>query len=874
MRIQRAVLLSLLAVFVFSGCLGKFYQYQKHPVQASRSGTVSIPELEDRVEVYFDHYGVPQVFTDNEHDLFFAIGWLQAQDRLFEMVLIRAMSEGRLTELLGDLPVALSLGGQKFKPLDYDVHQRVWGLKYLGEVMEAMVKRYDPEAYNQLKAYIDGVNTYIRTHQDSLPMELQVLNLKPEEFRGADVYSLGLFMGTMLGANYYEELFRYSVMRDYGWDMVWKLAPIQTELGPNIVPTDLLQNKLKEPVKDLLEGTPRARDLELSSKAALALLRLEKQVQEAAGFVMPVASNNWAATGKATTDGNAILCNDPHLAHMQPSMFYLMRVKGAGFDTYGVAFPGEPYLVLGHAPKLAWALTTARADVEDLYIEKVNPANPGQYLFKGEWRDFTVREERIKIRIGFTSKFKYKTIRIRQSLHGPVLNATLPLPKDTPPLALRWTGWDLSRDLRVFEALVQSKDPGEFMSRFEKLNAEKPARLMSFSATYNALMKGDKIEDFEKGVEHMSVPSQNWLVADASGHIEYLPGALVPIRAKGRGLVPVPGWTGDYEWTGFIPLFELPRLKDPARGWIATANNRVVDMQWYPYTFGSNYSFGWRAMRIEELLEKLKPLDVEKMARIQNDVYSKEGEMFAPLIVNAVAKKGGGDARLQAAVQYLKDWDYETNTDSVAASIYYATAAAFYENVLKDEFPPDFYQAFLANRLFMVILQTWIANRGSEFFDDKTTREKVEDMDDMWVSSLEDSCEWLGKKLGKDMAAWQWGKIHTITFAHPLGLGPLKALNHGPFPHIGADQTVRNASFSHNPKNPFTTSEGPVLRHIINMGKPDEALMVIDGSESGNYLDPHYADMHKLWLNSQYNEAVMDEAAVKENAKSALILEP
>jgi len=870
-----SVLLVVICI-LWTSCLGKFYQYKKNPRLPQREGVLKIPQLQGRVEVYFDQYGVPQIFAENEHDLFFAIGWLQAQDRLFEMVLLRAMAEGRLTELLGDLPISLSLAGTSFKPIEYDIHQRVWGLKYLGEVGEALGKKYSPEVIAQVQAYVDGVNAYIKANKNSLPVELQVLNYAPEEFRVADMLSFGLFIGTMLAANYYEELFRYVVLNQYGWDMVWKLAPIQKELGPTIVPKDLLKNRLNEPAKNLLEGTPQPEDYkEVNAQVALALLDLEKQIRDAAGFTVPIASNNWAVSGKLTKDGSPILCNDPHLSHMEPSLFYLMRVKGAGFDAFGAAFPGTPYIVLGHTRTLAWAATTTRADVQDVYIEKLNPQNPNQYLYKGEWRDFVEREEEIKIRMGFSDKYKIKKIKVRQSIHGPILNETLgEIGKNAPPFALRWTGWDIGKDLRAFNALVESKSIDEFMTKFEKLNAEKPIQIMNIAVMYNILMKGRSIKDFEKALDSIVVPNQSWLAADADGHIEYLPAGLVPVRSKGRGLMPAPGWTGEYEWTGFIPLFELPYIKDPERGYIATANNRVVDMQWYPYTFGSNYGYGWRAARIEELLQKNQPLDIEKMIKIQNDIYSKEGEMFAPMIVKAVEKKGVNDSAVKQALSYLKNWDFETKTDSIGATIYYTTMWFFYENVLKDEFPEDFYKVFLGNRLFTVILQSWIAEGKSEFFDDKTTKEKVEDLDDIFVKSLSDALLWLEKKYGKDITQWQWGKLHTITFAHPLGLGPFKAFNIGPLPHPGADQTVRNASFYHNAENPFTTAEGPVLRHIMDMGKPDQALMVIDGSESGNYLDTHYKDLHPLWYEGKYITAVMDEDKVKKSAKSKLILEP
>jgi len=865
------VLMLIFSALVFSGCLGKFYSYKKNPGPSIRQGTVKLPQLASRVEVYFDEYGVPQVFTENEHDLFFTIGWLQAQDRLFEMVLLRALSEGRLSEILGDLPLKI----QGARPLDYDIHQRVWGIKYLGEAGSALAEKYRPDLFAQIQAYCDGVNTYIKMNEKNLPVELQVLNFRPDDFQVADVLSLGLFIGHMLAYNYNIELVRYAMLKEYGWDLTWKAVPFHTQMGPTIVPPEYLKNKLAKPDTDFFKGTPRPEELELSPKSALALARAEADIRQVNGFVSGFASNNWAVSGKLTTDGNAILCNDPHLEHLQPSLFYLMRIKGAGFDTYGVAFPGEPFLVLGHTRKLAWAATTTEADVQDIYVEKLNPENPNQYLYKGEWKDFVEREEEIRVRVGFTNKFKVKKLKVRHTLHGPVMNDTLKnLPPKTPPLAVRWTGWDFCRDLRVFEALVSTRSKDEFLARFEKLNREKPVELMNIAVMYNILMKGKSVDDFKKAMDTIVVPNQNWLAADADGHIAYIPGGLVPIRSKGRGMLPVPGWTGDYEWTGFIPLMELPLMIDPERGYIATANNEVVDMEWYPYTFASNYSNGWRAARIEELLRKEQPLDVEKMRKIQNDIYSKEGESFAPMIVKAAEKKGASDPRVKQAIEYLKSWDYQTGTDSVASSIYYTTMKHLYENVLRGYFEPEFYQAYLSSPAASNMVQKWLYHREETFFQDKYGKSRAKGIDDALAYALEQAVETLTRQLGRDMSNWQWGKLHFISWSHPFGIGPMKKMNIGPFPEIGADQTVRNASFSGQGKTPFADTDGPVLRHIMNMGKPDEALMVIDGSESGRYLDPHYSDLHKLWLESRYHTAVMDEAAVKKNAKSVLTLEP
>ena len=312
----------------------------------------------------------------------------------------------------------------------------------------------------------------------------------------------------------------------------------------------------------------------------------------------------------------------------------------------------------------------------------------------------------------------------------------------------------------------------------------------------------------------------------------------------------------------------------PERGWVVTANNEVVDSEWYPYTFGNDYANGYRAARIEELIETEQPLDMDKMIKIQNDVYSQEGAKFAPLIVKAVEKKGAGDARLKEAADYLRKWDYQTSTDSVATTIYYATMQKLYALVPERYFEPKFCKTFLNTYVMSFVVQRWLYDGDDSFFHSKLGPGKLDGVDDSMVESLKEALAGLEKNSGKDMSKWQWGKLHTMTWSHPLGMGPFKAMNYGPFPEQGADQTVRNSSFTGQGKHPFAAVHGPVLRHIIDMGKVDEALMVIDGSESGRWLDPHYTDMHQLWFNSKYDQAVMDKGMVRKNAKSQLNLVP
>jgi penicillin amidase len=861
-----------------AGCWGAIHGYKQKPALAVYDGTLKVAGLRGPVAVNRDEYGVPHIFTEDEHDLFFAAGYVQAQDRLWEMILLRAAAEGRMSELFGELGApGVEMMGYPLSTFGIDRRQRTMGMKFMGELGEALLRETSPAVFGQLQAFCDGVNAFIAGHADGdkLPLEFRVLRTRPEPWRVADIVSFGRFIGSMLCSNLEVELSRHAAIKALGPEAGWELAPLFGQQGPTIVPPELLKNRLAVP-RDLPPGgRPSDRELgfspTLSARAALDLLQAENAVKLALHLDAGMGSNNWIIAPKLSATGRALLANDPHLQHLEPSLFYLMHLKGAGIDAFGAAFPGIPYIVLGHTRKLAWGATTSRADVQDLFVETVDPKHPGRYRYRGEWRPFVEREEtiRVKTALGMVER----TIKIRQTVHGPIVNELTGKLEDDPPMAYRWTGWDLSRDPRAFELAVSSRTVEEFMAAYRALPDKfTPLNVCLF---YNILMRGDSIADFIAGMETVDLPNQNWIAADADGHIAYLPGGLAPIRGRGLGVLPAPGESGAFDWTGFIPTRELPQLIDPERGFVATANNEVVDAEWYPYIFSTSYGEPWRAMRIEELIKKLQPLDLDDMKRIQNDIYVKRAEWEVPFILRAVENKKPTDPRVLRAVAELQAWDYEADLDSTATVIFFTFTRQLMTNILEDDVDPKLLSALKLEGYPDMAINLMLERGQSRFFDDQRTRDRAEDRDDIIVAALTDAMAEVEKKYGTDPANRQWGKIHWIKWYHPLSFfGEYRRLAVGPFPHLGADQTVRIAKGAGFGRAPFKTLMGPCLRHLIDLGDPDHALMVIDGSESGQYLSPHYQDLHRLYLESRYLTADMDPERVQATARYRLRLEP
>jgi penicillin G amidase len=858
---------------------GAMRSYRKQPALPQTEGRLQVAGLRGPVDVFRDEHGVPHIFTENEHDLFFATGYVQAQDRLWEMVMLRAFAEGRMSELFGDIGVpGVQAMGYRLSMLEIDRRQRTMGNRHLGEVGAALLAESNPAVFAQLQSYCDGVNAFLDTHQNwkDLPIELQTLRVKPDPWRPADLVSFSRLIDSMLGSNLPIELMRYAAIGKLGADRGWEIAPIHFNLGPTIVPTDLLKNRLAKPRALPPGGRPSAEEIgftpSLSADDALKVLASQRTFMRALALDDAFGSNNWIVSGKMTESGRAILANDPHLNHLEPSLFYLMHLKGAGIDVYGATFPGNPYVVLGHNRKLAWGATTSRADVEDLFVETTDRAHPNQYKYKGEWRDFTVREEIIKVNVGH-GLMRARKIKVRQSIHGPIINELVNgLRKDAPALAFRWNGWDFSRDPRAFELLVTSATVDEFMDRYRRL----PERwaVKNICLAMDRLMKGAKLDDFIAAMDLLDVPDQNWIAADTEGHIAYLPGGLVPIRKKGIGVMPAPGESGEFDWNGFIPLMELPHLIDPERGWANSSNNEVVDARFYPYVFSTHYGEPWRAVRVEQLIKELAPLSMDDMKRIQNDVHVSHADWLIPIIARAVERKSPTDPLALRAWEELKNWDREASLESTATVIFYDFNHALFRNTMEDELGKG-YKTYEYEGYPYMALNIWLARGSSPYFDDVRTRGVTEDMDDMIVRSLHDTMAQVIKKYGKSPDDYRWGKVHWIKFYHPLALaGSYKKMTVGPFPHSGGEQTVRMAKGMGMGKYPYKTLTGPVLRHLIELGDPDRAQMMIDGSESGQYLSPHYDDLHRLWVNSQYITADMDPERVKLGAKDHLILEP
>ncbi|MEM7333213.1 MAG: penicillin acylase family protein, partial [Chloroflexota bacterium] len=515
------------------------------------SGTISLAGLQEPVEIYRDEFGIPHIYAQNEHDLFFAQGYTHAQDRFWQMEFWRHISAGRISEIAGESTV------------ESDMFIRTMGWNRIAEETLAYYEENEPELMAIMEAYAKGVNAYIDENQNNISMNYTVLGLVNDQWEiepWTPLHTVGwsIVMSDDLSGNWSDEVRRANLIKELGESTVANLQPFYPyESRPVIAPTDQLTIDgeeaaiLQEAILNTAVNWENVSTNLIGSKPDLGYLGAE-------GFV---GSNNWVIHGDHTPTGMPLLANDPHLGIQMPSIWYEIGLHAPGYDVTGFSFAGTPGVIIGHNENIAWGVTNVRPDIQDVYIEKINPSNPNQYEFEGEWLDMEIIEEVIRVNGG-----EDVVLNVRLTHHGPIISEVLD--DATDMLSMRWT-------------------------------AHEPNKLL---AAIVGLNRAGNYDDFRDALRNWDVPSQNVVYADIEGNIAYQMPGLVPIRKDGNGLVPVPGWTGEYEWEGWIEYDELPALFNPDQGYIVTANHAVIDEE-FPHLINLYWADGNRGQRITDMIE-------------------------------------------------------------------------------------------------------------------------------------------------------------------------------------------------------------------------------------------------------------------------------
>ncbi len=789
-------------------------------------GTLAVPGLQGRVEIIRDRWAVPHIYADSADDLFFAQGYVHAQDRLWQMEFQRRLAAGRLSEVVGEATV------------EYDRIFRTLGIYRAAEADAAAL---DDEARRALDAYAAGVNAYIAARRGRLSLEFSLLRFEPEPWRPADSLSWIKVMAWTMSCNWVSEIIRARLAARLGPRRAADLEPPYPADNPPIVhgpespagasppPNGWGSQALYEALKDLAGFLP----FKPAERRAANLPPLQ------AG-----GSNQWVVAASRSVTGRPLLANDTHLPIQLPAAWYQNHLVGGGYDVSGVSLPGLPAVAVGHNRDCAWGITIAWQDDQDLYVERLNPENPHQYEYQGRWLDAEVRREEIRVK-GRAEAVVEEVIHTR---HGPIISG---LVAEETPLALRWA-------------------------------ALEPNNMLGSALRCN---RARNWEEFRAALGGWSAPSLNFAYADGHGEqgsIAYLQTGRVPIRARGFGLAPTPGWTGEHEWQGYLSLAELPQARDPESGWLATSNNLVADAA-YPHFLSSDLENPCRVRRAVDLITAQAAVSLDDSARFQLDTYSAQAERFVRHLL-AVEARTDTERR---ALEYLRAWDGRLEPDSIAASLYQVCRL----RALHLVFGPHLAE----------LTDVYVGARGLTALDESSPyhgRSIVRLLDlldgqgaDDWLrhpgtgrrrpatevlhQALVEALALLQERLGPDMGRWAWGRLNQVHFAHPLGtVKPLHLLfNRGPYPLGGDQDTLLRASGS--PRFPFgPVAVGDALRFLADVGDWEQCRIVVAGGQSGHVASRHYADLIPLWREGRFQAMPFARDQVARYAEAALVLVP
>ena len=796
------------------------------------------------------------------HDLFLAQGYVHAQDRLWQMEVWRHISAGRLSELFGEG--------------ELETDRFIRALDWRGAA-ERDLAAMSPAARAALDAYAAGVNAFLNDHRGSLGLAFVVVGLQsgkggpggydPEPWTALDSAAWQKVQSWNLGGNMDEEIFRMLADARLG-------DPARTdELFPDypagapvisgsgavaaadpLPPADGLARSA--PIR--LDADQAAAWRELAGRSAAALSIAGLAAGDSLAGDDGIGSNNWVVAPPKSATGGALLANDPHLGLGMPSVWYMNGLhcrnvtEACPFDVVGVSFPGLPAVVLGHNGRIAWGATNADPDVQDLFVELPDPANPGRYLYRGESRPFAIRREVIRVAGGNPEELE-----IRETIHGPILNDVDERLKDAPLLALAWA--------------ATSGVDGTFDSFF-RLNT------------------AGNFAEFREALRGYGTPSQNLVYADADGHIGYqLPGRI-PIRRGGAdGLRPVAGDGGAYDWRADIPFEDLPWQLDPASGWIVTANNAPTGPGYRRY-LGADWDSGDRAAVILDRLEKLSSdgLTTAEMAGIQADTEVLRARRIVPKLAGAEATTADGEALLQL----VQGWDFKCGEESPACGAYLAFELRLLGAIFDDDLG-SLARDYVGGTASWQLLEKLLDDPGSAWWDDPRTPSVRETAGAIIGAALDRASRELRDLLGEP-DNWRWGRLHTITFREETlgasGIGPLEAyFNRGGLPVDGAAGAVNNNYYRASrlyadPYDPdyepvglgrvFAVTNGPSYRLTIDMSDLDGARIVQSTGQSGNPFDAHYGDLIESWRTGKAVPLLFTRAAVEATADATLTLTP
>ncbi|MBU1014007.1 MAG: penicillin acylase family protein [Bacteroidetes bacterium] len=765
--------------------------------------------LFEPVEILRDQWGINHIYAKNQHDLFFAQGYAAAEDRLFQFEVWRRQATGTVAEILGERELKRDIGTRLFK--------------FRGDMNEEM-NHYHPDGVDIITAYADGVNAYIdeiRANPEQLPIEFKMLNILPEKWTPEVIISRHQGLLGNIGSELQIGQAVAKLGSERVKDLYWfhpknPIIDLDPKINKELLTDNILElyNAYRRTLRFRSEDIDSAY-LNSSEEMAFALTDDPKEDP------LSIGSNNWVVSGALMEDGNTYMANDPHRTIAVPSLRYMTHLVAPGWNVIGGGEPEIPGISIGHNEYGAWGLTIFSTDGEDLYVYDLNPANLKQYSYKGSWEEMTSINENIKIK----GKNDVK-VELLYTRHGPVTYID-------------------SLNHKAYAIRCAWLEPG--------------------GAPYLASLRMNQAkswEEFRAACNYSHIPGENMIWADPKGNIGWQSVGIAPVRRNFSGLVPVPG-DGSYEWDGYLPIIEKPHLLNPEKGFFATSNQYVVPDDYENWdAIGFSWSDPYRGDRSNEVLGSGKKFDMEDMKALQVDYLSIPARTLIPLLANLSMTGTSSEAR-----DFLTNWDYKLEPQSIAAGIYVA-----WENKIKslahDKFIPEDGKDVISGIQLTKIID-WLMNPDIKFGP-----KPISGRDQFLTEAFNNAVESLEKMLGDDMNSWQYGqeKYKHTYMVHPLGglvNDELKLkLNLGPLPRGGNAYTTGSTGGGNR------QSSGASFRLIVNTGDWDAAVGTNGPGQSGNPDSPFYSNLFEPWARDQYFPVYYSLDKIKEVAVTKTVLNP
>ena len=814
--VLRVLLWMLLAVLLLVAFAAGYSYYVAHSALPQLDGQLQVSGLSAPVTVTRDSHGVPTIEAATLEDLFFAQGYVTAQDRLWEMDVMRRFAAGELSEVLGS------------DTLHHDREQKILGLRAAARKSLEMAS---PRDRGFFEAYARGVNAYISTHGRRLPIEFRILGYSPKPWTPEDSVVIANQMVKDLNYRYfYDALAREKILAKLGPELT---ADLYVNRSWHDRPPTVMREDVNAP-----DNNPGDSDDDDEDSPDTSVTQNRSQSSASANLPsqdLPVnGSNDWVVSGSHTVTGKPLLSNDMHLGHQMPNLWYEAHLHAGAFEVAGVTLPGMPFVVVGHNQRVAWGFTNVGPTVTDVYIENFN--DQGAYQTPKGWVQPEHRAEVIHVKGKPDVNLDVKITR-----HGPVITELVA--GETRPLALRWTLYD---GLRI---------------PFFDVNASQ------------------NWEEFTKAFSQLDAPGQNVVYADVDGNIGYHATGKVPIRASGDGSLPVSGADDAHEWRPYIPFDKLPNTYNPPSGIIATANGRITP-DGYPNSVSMEWEAPWRTARIYHVLESGRRFSPADMLALQTDIHSDPTLFAAERLVYAVDHAAKPSARAKQAADLMRVWDGRMLATSAAPTITENAIGELRRLLLEPKLgttPPhtrkdadsELYRetqkgvtdwktySWLQRSVWM---ENILLHRPKRWLPDKYSN-----YDELLTAAVEAAVN--GPGAPKDLASWRWGAFNAVEIQHPiLGKIPLIKYWSGP--------GVKEQSGSGYTVKAVTTFHGPSERFTANLADLDQSTLNTVTGQGGNFLSPYYMDQWKAWYEGTTFTLPFSAKAVRAAKEHQLTLEP